>query len=126
MAVFEKTSPLPWENDLPENPKKDSQEKKEPPKKKRRMGGYREDPFVFFSDQEDVLPSIKEFYDLKPEFDPKCLLTRCHVGKKKNIYLVSPIVRDVVTRNEDSIKIINTGVKTFVRCDNKNMTCPFR
>lgn len=28
--------------------------------------------------------------------------------------------------NEDSIKIINTGVKTFVRCDNKNMTCAFR
>ncbi|KAJ0171557.1 hypothetical protein K1T71_013107 [Dendrolimus kikuchii] len=132
VAVLEKTAPLPWEKEE----KKPTQatetgevaeEKKEPPKKKRRLGGYREDPFVFFSGAaEDVFPSIKEYYDLKDDFDPTCLLTRCHVGKKKNIYLVSKVVKDVVQRNETNIKIINTGVKTFVRCDNKNMVCPFR
>ncbi|XP_059056013.1 tRNA (cytosine(34)-C(5))-methyltransferase [Achroia grisella] len=128
VAVFEKTAPLPWEKEQKtENSTEVTEEKKEPPKKKRRMGGYREDPFVFFSgDSEDVFPSIKEYYDLQPDFDSTCLLTRCHVGKKKNIYLVSPIVKDVVQRNETNIKIINTGVKTFVRCDNKNMVCPFR
>ncbi|XP_050356075.1 tRNA (cytosine(34)-C(5))-methyltransferase [Nymphalis io] len=129
VAVFEKTAQLPWEKEPKSSkPEKEAEtEKKEPPKKKRRMGGYREDPFVFFSgDTEDVFPSIKEFYDLDDSFDSTCLLTRCHVGKKKNIYLVSPIVKDVVQRNEPNIKIINTGVKTFVRCDNKNMTCPFR
>ncbi|XP_023937164.1 tRNA (cytosine(34)-C(5))-methyltransferase [Bicyclus anynana] len=130
VAVFEKSAPLPWEKDQPKaeaTGPEEEKEKKEPPKKKRRMGGYREDPFVFFSgDTEDVFPSIKEFYDLNEEFDPTCLLTRCHVGKKKNIYLVSPTVKDVVQKNENNIKIINTGVKTFVRCDNKNMTCPFR
>jgi tRNA (cytosine34-C5)-methyltransferase len=127
VAVLEKTAPLPWEKkEEQKQPEQSTEEKKEPPKKKRRMGGYREDPFVFFSgDTEDVFPSIKEFYDLK-EFDSTCLLTRCYVGKKKNIYLVSPLVKDVVQKNESSIKIINTGVKTFVRCDNKNMTCAFR
>ncbi|XP_026490725.2 tRNA (cytosine(34)-C(5))-methyltransferase [Vanessa tameamea] len=128
VAVFEKTAPLPWEKESKPKPQNETEnEKKEPPKKRRRMGGYREDPFVFFSgDTEDVFPSIKEFYDLDDSFDSTCLLTRCHVGKKKNIYLVSPIVKDVVQKNESNIKIINTGVKTFVRCDNKNMTCPFR
>ncbi|XP_075985531.1 tRNA (cytosine(34)-C(5))-methyltransferase Nsun2 [Anticarsia gemmatalis] len=134
VAVFEKTAPLPWEKEekatVATEKKAESEAStpnKEPPKKRRRMGGYREDPFVFFSgDTEDVYPSIKDFYDLQPSFDATCLLTRCHVGKKKNIYLVSPIVKDVVTRNEANIKIINTGVKTFVRCDNKNMVCPFR
>ncbi|CAG9792778.1 unnamed protein product [Diatraea saccharalis] len=132
VAVFEKVSPLPWEKEEKVQNQGDETEKKEelkkePPKKKRRMGGYREDPFVFFSgDSEDVFPSIKEYYDLNAEFDSTCLLTRCHVGKKKNIYLVSPVVKDLVQRNESNIKIINTGVKTFVRCDNKNMTCPFR
>ncbi|CAH2097810.1 unnamed protein product [Euphydryas editha] len=127
VAVFEKTAPLPWEKNDSQPVTEESKEKKEPPKKRRRMGGYREDPFVFFSgEQEDVFPSIKEFYDLNETFDPTCLLTRCHVGKKKNIYLVSKTVKDVVQRNESNIKIINTGVKTFVRCDNKNMTCPFR
>ncbi|XP_053618621.1 tRNA (cytosine(34)-C(5))-methyltransferase [Plodia interpunctella] len=126
VAVFEKKSQLPWEKEIKET-ETPKEEKKEPPKKKRRMGGYREDPFVFFSgEKEDVFPSIKDYYDLKPEFEPTCLLTRCYVGKKKNIYLVSPIVKDVVQKNESSIKIINTGVKTFVRCDNKNMVCPFR
>ncbi|KAL0861678.1 hypothetical protein ABMA27_009164 [Loxostege sticticalis] len=130
VAVFEKVSPLPWEKDQKETTEvaeKPTEEKKEPPKKRRRLGGYKEDPFVFFSgDTEDVFPSIKEYYDLNAEFDSKCLLTRCYVGKKKNIYLVSPLVKDVVQKNEANIKIINTGVKTFVRCDNKNMMCPFR
>ncbi|XP_038218434.1 tRNA (cytosine(34)-C(5))-methyltransferase [Zerene cesonia] len=131
VAVFEKTHSLPWEKEQKEPESKEQEEKKEvekkePPKKKRRLGGYKEDPFVFFSgENEDVFPSIKEYYDLS-DFDATCLLTRCHVGKKKNIYLVSPIVKDIVQRNEANIKIINTGVKTFVRCDNKNMTCAFR
>lgn len=127
VAVLEKTASLPWEKEDAEPQLEQPQEvKSAPPQKRRRMGGYREDPFVFFGNDEDVFPSIKSYYDLKDDFDPKCLLTRCHVGKKKNIYLVSPVVKDVVQRNERNIKIINTGVKTFVRCDNKNMTCPFR
>lgn len=150
VALLEKVSPLPFEKKekvtteepqtTDENKEKDESSKAEggngqeakpapwgPQRKRRRMDGYREDPFVFFTgEDESVFPSIKEFYHLSDEFDPKCLLTRCHIGKKKNIYLVSPIVRDLVKRNEEKIKIINTGVKTFVRCDNKNMSCAFR
>jgi tRNA (cytosine34-C5)-methyltransferase len=51
---------------------------------------------------------------------------RCHEGKKKNIYFTSPAIRDIVISNEKKVKMINTGVKTFVRCDNKNMNCAFR
>lgn len=58
--------------------------------------------------------------------DPRCLLVRCIGKKKKNIYYTSPAIRDVVLSNGDQIKLINTGVKTFVRCDNKNMDCSFR
>lgn len=58
--------------------------------------------------------------------DPRCLLVRCHEGKKKNIYFTSPAIRDIVIANEDKVKMINTGVKTFVRCDNKSLKCAFR
>lgn len=58
--------------------------------------------------------------------DPRCLLVRCHEGKKKNIYFTSRAIRDIVISNENTVKMINTGVKTFVRCDNKNMNCAFR
>ncbi|KAG5326419.1 NSUN2 methyltransferase, partial [Pseudoatta argentina] len=115
---------------LSESEKQTLEEEKksrEPPKKRRRMTGYREDPFVFFKDQtEDVWQSIKDFYGISDDLDPHCLLVRCHEGKKKNIYFTSPAIRDIVIFNENKVKMINTGVKTFVRCDNKNMNCAFR
>lgn len=98
-----------------------------PQRKKKRLHGYREDPFVFFKDDsEDVWSSIKEFYDISNDLDPKCLLVRCNEGKKKNIYFTSAAIRDIILSNENKVKMINTGVKTFVRCDNKNMKCAFR
>lgn len=96
-------------------------------KRKKLIAGYREDPFVFFKDdKEDVWLSIKKFYNISDELDPRCLLVRCFGVKKKNIYYTSPEIRNVVVSNENHIKLINTGVKTFVRCDNKNMNCSFR
>lgn len=98
-----------------------------PQRKRKRLGGYREDPFVFFKDDsEDVWSSIKQFYDISSDLDPRCLLVRCNEGKKKNIYFTSSAIRDIVLSNENKVKMINTGVKTFVRCDNKNMKCAFR
>ncbi|EZA61105.1 hypothetical protein DMN91_005024 [Ooceraea biroi] len=100
---------------------------RESQRKRRRIAGYREDPFVFFKDEtEDVWQSIKDFYGISNDLNPRCLLVRCHEGKKKNIYFTSPAIRDLVTSNVDKVKMINTGVKTFVRCDNRNMKCAFR
>lgn len=95
-------------------------------RKKRKKDTYREDPFVFFNENEPVWNDIKSFYQVSDSFDSKCLLTRCHVGKKKNIYLTSDAVRNLVVSNQGTVKFINTGVKAFVRCDNKNMKCAFR
>lgn len=95
-------------------------------RKRRRNGGYREDPFVFFDKDESVWNDIKEFYQVSDTFDPSCLLTRCHGGKKKNIYLTSEAIKNLIMTNQNHIKFINTGVKAFVRCDNKNMKCAFR
>lgn len=69
---------------------------------------------------------IREFYGISEQLNPQCLLVRCFEGKKKNVYFTSPAIRDLIICNADKIKMINTGVKTFVRCDNKNMTCAFR
>ncbi|XP_031781807.1 tRNA (cytosine(34)-C(5))-methyltransferase isoform X1 [Nasonia vitripennis] len=153
VAVLEKLKPLPWENEttlkseiskLPTNVPQKEENKTEkvtdkkrileddkkpwgPQRKRKRLQGYREDPFVFFKNEnEDVWPSIKEFYNISDALDAQCLLVRCHEGKKKNVYFTSPAIRDIVLCNEDKVKMINTGVKTFVRCDNKNMSCAFR
>lgn len=100
-----------------------------PQRKKRRLHGYKEDPFVFFGNDEPVWLGIKKFYEIEKlsnNFDPTCLLTRCVGGKKKNIYFCSKNVKELVQANENAIKIINTGVKVWVRCDNRNMRCEFR
>jgi len=100
-----------------------------PQRKKRRLHGYKEDPFVFFGANEEIWEGIKKFYEigkLANGFDPTCLLTRCIGGKKKNLYFCSRNVKELVQANENAIKIINTGVKVWVRCDNRNMRCEFR
>lgn len=95
-------------------------------RKRRRKEGFKEDPFIFLEDDEKVWPDIKSYYEISDKFDVKNLLVRCHAGKRKNIYLTSPLVRDLVLQNQGTIKFINTGVKCFVRSDNRNMKCAFR
>ncbi|XP_039280426.1 tRNA (cytosine(34)-C(5))-methyltransferase [Nilaparvata lugens] len=143
VAVLEKTRRLPWEAEASSSEdaggKNDSEEVAEsaengkrssrngPDKKKRRIQGYKEDPFVFFDESEPVWPSLREFFDLDAEI-LNGLLTRCAVGKKKNIYFTSPAVKQILLNNQERVKIINSGVKCFVRCDNKKEegTCNFR
>ncbi|XP_058129070.1 tRNA (cytosine(34)-C(5))-methyltransferase [Anopheles ziemanni] len=131
VALIEKKKPLPWEStDTKEDNGQDlakGSEAPEPPTKKAKyMRGFKEDPFVFFDDNEDVFESINEFYKLSEGFNPRNLLTRCKVGKKKNIYFCSSVVRDLVQLNEKRVKFINLGVKSFVRCVTRNIKCEFR
>ncbi|XP_018562848.1 tRNA (cytosine(34)-C(5))-methyltransferase [Anoplophora glabripennis] len=138
VAVLSKLKPLhskekmdEVETEIAPNPseskKRDNEDNfQQSQRKKRKKGVYNEDPFVFFQENEAVWDDIKSFYSISDDFNSKCLLTRCRVGKKKNIYLTSEAIRDLVVTNQGSIKFINTGVKAFVRCDNKNMKCAFR
>jgi tRNA (cytosine34-C5)-methyltransferase len=53
--------------------------------------------------------------------------TRCpDPAKRNNLYFSSLLVRDIIETNEDKVKIINTGVKAFSRCENRGSTCAFR
>lgn len=101
-----------------------------PQRKKRRIYGYKEDPFVFFTDDEPVWKEMKTFFEIDETklstFKSTQMLTRTATGKKKNIYFCSDAVKQLVLANEDNIKIINTGVKAFARCDHRNMSCGFR
>lgn len=135
VAVLEKVKPLTAKEKIfdtkdaqLESGKRSFDEKLPENQRKRRKKTtvYREDPFVFFTKDEPVWSDIKDFYKISHDFDYTCLLTRCEAGKKKNIYLTSPGIRDLVAQNQATIKFINTGVKTFVRSDNKNMRCAFR
>ncbi|KAK3914648.1 tRNA (cytosine(34)-C(5))-methyltransferase [Frankliniella fusca] len=104
----------------------DTKPPKRNPKKNHLTRGFKEDPFVFFTEDEKLWPVLQATYDLKPELSCTSFLTRCEAGKKKNIYFTTPALRDLIMNNTQRLKIVNTGVKAFVRCDNKAMECCFR
>ncbi|XP_061672159.1 RNA cytosine C(5)-methyltransferase NSUN2 [Syngnathoides biaculeatus] len=98
-----------------------------PPSKKLKLFGYKEDPFVFLSDNDPVFTTIQSFYDLSPNFPKKNVLTRTHEGKKRHLYMVSKELRNVMLNNSERMKVINTGVKVWSRnSDGEEFGCAFR
>lgn len=144
VSVLKKVALLPWEaqterKPVTENSSADSlvmpvgpvesgkdNGPRSPARKRQKIRGFKEDPYLFFDEDEELWPPIKKFYGLSDEMDPKLLLTRCKEGKKKNIYFTSPTVRDLTRINADRLSIINTGIKMFARSDNKGADCGFR
>lgn len=56
-----------------------------------------------------IAPNISvhsDFYGILPELQYTCLLTRCVIGKKKNIYFVTPAVKNIVNNNQTKIKVM--------------------
>ncbi|GFT47148.1 hypothetical protein TNCV_3747921 [Trichonephila clavipes] len=121
VAVLQKNEKLPWEKatgDVQDNTNR-------PPPKKRKIWGYKEDPFIFMDDVDEIWPKMKEFYKLS-DFPTSQFLSRCVEGKKRNIYFTSKIVKNIIQENLDNIKIINTGVRILCRSENKDTTCMYR
>jgi len=89
--------------------------------------GFREDPFIYFNDDEGVFDIIRKYYDLS--LPPQYFLHRNKEAgstKKNHIYLSTPRCREIVENNTEKVKIINTGVKSFARADNKGSDCDYR
>jgi len=125
LALLEKKALCPWEAAKKEGEGKEEERTKEPPMKKKRFFGYREDPFVYFKEDEEVFPQIKEYFDLS--LPCSSFLTRsADETKKNNLYFTSPAVKDLIVYNHERVKIINTGVKAFSRCENKGASNFYR
>ncbi|KAK3508300.1 hypothetical protein QTP70_019537 [Hemibagrus guttatus] len=98
-----------------------------PPSKKMKLFGFKEDPFVFLTEDDPVFPPIQTFYDLTPDFPKLNVLTRTHEGKKRHLYMVSKELRNVLLNNSERMKVINTGVKVWSRNnDGEQFGCAFR
>uniref|UniRef100_A0A673A6W9 tRNA (cytosine(34)-C(5))-methyltransferase n=1 Tax=Sphaeramia orbicularis TaxID=375764 RepID=A0A673A6W9_9TELE len=112
VAVLVKKAPMPWNKRYP---------------KKMRLFGYKEDPFVFLTEDDPVFTTIQSFYNLSPDFPKLNVLTRTHEGKKRHLYMVSKELRNVLLNNSERMKVINTGVKVWSRnSDGEEFGCAFR
>ena len=129
VALLEKTGVCPWQEEgrkevLEANPASPSVTVP-PPEKKKRFWGFREDPFIYFKPDEPIYPKIRDYFKLS--LPSTMFLTRCVDESKKNsVYFTTEKVRHVMENNVDRVKIINTGVKAFVRCENKGALCDYR
>ncbi|CAJ0919554.1 unnamed protein product [Ranitomeya imitator] len=98
-----------------------------PPSKKIKLVGFKEDPFVFLSADDPVFPPIQKFYALDPSFPQQNLLSRTQKGKKKQLYMVSKELRNVLLHNSEKMKVINTGIKVLCRNnDGEEFGCAYR
>uniref|UniRef100_A0A670J555 tRNA (cytosine(34)-C(5))-methyltransferase n=1 Tax=Podarcis muralis TaxID=64176 RepID=A0A670J555_PODMU len=98
-----------------------------PPSKKMKLFGFKEDPFVFLSEDDSLFSPIQTFYALDPSFPKMNLLTRTQEGKKRQLYMVSKEIRNVLLNNSEKLKVINTGIKVWSRnSDGEQFGCAFR
>uniref|UniRef100_A0A8C8HZL3 tRNA (cytosine(34)-C(5))-methyltransferase n=1 Tax=Oncorhynchus tshawytscha TaxID=74940 RepID=A0A8C8HZL3_ONCTS len=151
VAVLVKKAPMPWNRRFPKrevpvkvnyDPSFSKRERgvggnsvysdsvlcsRPPPNKKMKRHGFKEDPFVFLTEDDPVFPPIESFYDLSPDFPKINVLTRTHEGKKRHLYMVSKELRNVMLNNSERMKVINTGVKVWSRnSDGEEFGCAFR
>ncbi|KAM8966633.1 RNA cytosine C(5)-methyltransferase NSUN2 [Pelodytes ibericus] len=98
-----------------------------PPAKKMKLFGFKEDPFVFLSEDDPIFSPIVKFYALDQSFPKKNLLTRTQEGKKRQLYMVSKELRNVLLHNSEKMKVINTGIKVLCRNnDGEQYGCAYR
>ncbi|XP_036163969.1 RNA cytosine C(5)-methyltransferase NSUN2 isoform X2 [Myotis myotis] len=98
-----------------------------PPSKKMKLFGFKEDPFVFIPEDDPLFPPIQKFYALDPSFPRMNLLTRTTEGKKRQLYMVSKELRNVLLNNSERMKVINTGIKVWCRnSSGEEFDCAFR
>ncbi|NXY89118.1 NSUN2 methyltransferase, partial [Alcedo cyanopectus] len=76
-----------------------------PPSKKMKLFGFKEDPFVFLPEDDPLFLPIQKFYALDPSFPKMNLLTRTQEGKKRQLYMVSKELRNVLLYNSEKMKV---------------------
>jgi 16S rRNA C967 or C1407 C5-methylase (RsmB/RsmF family) len=80
--------------------------------------GGKESPFIFVSEENPIIKQCCETYGLKASFPRENFLVRTAEDQQdfSCIYVVSQKVKEVLTsRHSGSLKVVNTGVKTFVK-----------
>ncbi|XP_033754150.1 RNA cytosine-C(5)-methyltransferase NSUN2-like isoform X2 [Pecten maximus] len=96
-------------------------------KHNKRMQGYKEDPFLFLKNDDPLFTPIREFYSINDKLATDQILYRTDSGRIRSLYYVSKSIRNLLQRNCNRVKFVNTGVKAFGRSPSPLVTeCDFR
>ena len=99
----------------------EQQRPKKRSKLQERYQGYKEDPFIYLDENDSVLTEVIDYFDIQG-LDHRMFFHRSRNGPdapKNSLYFASLLVRNILETNADNLKIINTGIKAFAKCENK-------
>lgn len=86
-----------------------------------------EEPFVFLDPNNEELAKCYPFYDFSNAFSDDCALVRNATGEPlRTIYYVSPIIKEILTADDQKLKLVHGGIKLFVAQRNDVGICPWR
>ncbi|KAG5420405.1 NCL1 [Candida metapsilosis] len=86
-----------------------------------------EEPFVFLDPNNEELAKCFPFYDFSASFPKDCTLVRNATGEPlRTIYYVSPIIKEILTMDDQKLKLVHGGIKLFVAQRNDAGICPWR
>ena len=86
-----------------------------------------EEPFIFLPPDHPELAKCWDFYDFSPSFRKDCTLVRNALGTPlRTIYYVAPVIKDILTIDDQKLKIVHAGVKLFVAQKNDLSNCAWR
>ena len=89
--------------------------------------GFKEDPYIFQENDTPYYPPLKAFYGISDAFPADQLVTRSAQAKKRHIYFVSNLAKEVLSNNaDDRLRVINVGVKVLTRSDARNAPVDYR
>ncbi|KAI5962561.1 NCL1 [Candida pseudojiufengensis] len=87
-----------------------------------------EEPFIFLDPSNEELQKCWPFYDFNENFPKDCTLVRNATGEPlRTIYYASPIVKEILTINDQKLKLVHGGIKLFVSQRSEHSEgCPWR
>ncbi|KAK3086920.1 hypothetical protein FSP39_025437 [Pinctada imbricata] len=93
----------------------------------KKMHGYKEDPYIFLEEDDNMWNPIKDFFGIPNDFCKTQVMHRTETGKRRTLYYVASILKDVIQTNKDRVKFINLGIKIFGRSPSPLVPeCDFR
>jgi multisite-specific tRNA:(cytosine-C5)-methyltransferase len=137
ITVFEKVDPESNGKRQAEEAEEDASKKQKtstseeikphPQRKEKLPRDANEEPFIFLDPNHEQLSKCWPFYDFSEEFPRESTLVRNATGEPiRTIYYVSPILRQILSIEEQKLKIIHAGTKLFVSQRNDTGNCPWR
>ncbi|KAG2730996.1 hypothetical protein G9P44_006145 [Scheffersomyces stipitis] len=98
-----------------------------PQKKEKLPRDANEEPFIFLDENHPELAKCWPFYDVSDKFAKDSTLVRNATGEPlRTIYYVAPILKEILSIEEQKLKIVQAGIKLFVSQRNDNGHCPWR